>query len=156
MARGRNAGPGMRTQTIGILFGGVLAALFFGLSGAFVKAATQAGIGTGLFLFCSGLGTALAGLLLFLFLPDKTFSFRSATFSWLVGSSWALGAGLVAFAIAKYDMPISKLVPIYNTNTLITVLIGFVVFLEWRDVNPTKLLLGAVLVLVGTTLVATS
>ncbi len=73
-----------------------------------------------------------------------------------MGVSWALGAGLVAVAIAKYGMPISKLVPIYNTNTLITVLIGFVVFLEWRDVNPAKLLIGAALVLVGTTLVATS
>lgn len=146
----------MSTQTVGILLGGVLAAVFFGLSGAFVKSATQGGIGTGLFLLCAALGTGLAGLLLFLFLPDKTFSLRSGAYSSLTGLSWALGAGLVSVAIAKYAMPISKLVPIYNTNTLITVLIGLVVFLEWKDVNPAKLLIGAVFVIVGTTLVATS
>ena len=153
---GRHAEPTMSTQTVGILLGGVLAAVFFGLSGAFVKSATQAGIGTGLFLLCAGIGTGLAGLLLFLLLPDKTFSLRSGAYSSLTGLSWALGAGLVSVAIAKYAMPISKLVPIYNTNTLITVLIGLVIFLEWKDVNPAKLLLGAVLVIVGTTLVATS
>lgn len=70
----------MSTQTVGILLGGVLAELCFGLLGAFVKSATQDGIGTGLFLLYAGLETGLAGLLLFLVLPDKTFSLRSSNY----------------------------------------------------------------------------
>lgn len=118
-----------------IIMGGILPALFFGLAGVFTKPSTQAGIGTGLYLVCVGLAAALVGLVLHLLVPDKTISIRSGGFAVLVGLTWAVAAGLVAFALSKYSTPISKLVPLYNMNTLVAVCIGLVAFAEWKDVH---------------------
>ncbi len=89
-------------------------------------------------------------------MPDKTVSFRSGTFAFLGGFTWAIAAGLVAFALSKYGLPISKLVPLYNMNTLVAVLIGRVVFSEAKDMNTTKLIIGSILIVMGGSLVATS
>ena len=73
-----------------------------------------------------------------------------------MGLTWAVAAGLVAFALSKYSTPISKLVPLYNMNTLVAVCIGLVAFAEWKDVHISKLIIGSVLVVIGGTLVANS
>jgi uncharacterized membrane protein len=137
-----------------IIMGGILPALLFGLAGVFAKPSTQAGIGTGLYLVCVGLAAALVGLVLHLSLPDKTISIRSGGFAVLVGLTWGFAAGLVAFTLTKYSTPISKLVPLYNMNTLVAVGIGLVAFAEWKDVHVPRLIVGSVLVVLGGTLVA--
>ncbi len=146
----------MTAQTLGIVIGGFLPALFFGLSGVFAKPATQAGIGTGLYILFVGLAAAFVGLAIYLLDPVKTLSFRSGLFASLVGITWAIAAGLVAFALSKYDVPIAKLVPLYNMNTLVAVLIGLVVFAESKDLNTTRLVVGSVFIIAGGSLVATA
>ena len=148
---------GMRKMTQNmhaIIMGGILPALFFGIAGVFAKPSTQAGIGTGPYLVCVGLAVALVGLVFHLSIPDKTISIRSGGFAVLVGLTWGFAAGLVAFTLSKYATPISKLVPLYNMNTLVAVCIGLVVFAEWKDVHISKLIIGSVLVVIGGTLVA--
>jgi uncharacterized membrane protein len=139
-----------------IIIGGILPAVFFGLAGVFAKPSTQAGIGTGLYLVCVGLSAALVGLVFHLSVPDKTISIRSGGFAILVGLTWAVAAGLVAFTLSKYSTPISKLVPLYNMNTLVAVCIGLVAFAEWKDVHVPQLIVGSLLVVIGGTLVANS
>jgi uncharacterized membrane protein len=139
-----------------IIMGGILPAVFFGLAGVFAKPSTQAGIGTGLYLVCVGLSAALVGLVFHLSVPDKTISIRSGGFAILVGLTWAFAAGLVAFTLSKYSTPISKLVPLYNMNTLVAVCIGLVAFAEWKDVHVPQLIVGSLLVVIGGTLVANS
>ena len=146
----------MSASMAGVIVGGLLPALFFGISGAFAKPSMQAGIGIGLYLICVGLAAAAAGSCFYLFSPDKTLSFRSGGYALLVGVCWAIAAGLVALALTKYGVPVAKLVPLYNMNTLVTVFIGLVVFAEWKDVSMLKLALGSLLVVAGGTLVATS
>lgn len=136
------------------IMGGILPAVFFGLAGVFAKPSTQAGIGTGLYLVCVGLAAALVGLVFHLSLPDKAISLRSGGFAVLVGLTWGFAAGLVAFTLSKYAAPISRLVPLYNMNTLVAVCIGLIAFAEWRDVHVPQLIAGSVLVVVGGTLVA--
>ena len=137
-----------------IIMGGILPALFFGIAGAFAKPSTQAGIGTGLYLVCVGLAVAVIGLVFHLSLPDKTLSLRSGGFTVLVGLTWGIAAGMVAFTLTKYSAPISQLVPLYNMNTLVAVCIGLVAFAEWKDVHVPQLIAGSVLVVLGGTLVA--
>ena len=67
-----------------------------------------------------------------------------------------IGAGLVALAVVRFAAPISKLAPLYNTNTLVTVLLGLWLYAEWQEVNTAKLLLGSALVVTGTVLVGQS
>lgn len=141
----------------GILIGGLLPALFFGLSGVLAKAATQGNaIGLGLYLILVGLAAALVGLLFYLVGPGETVALRSGVYASLVGATWGIAAGLVAFALLRYRIPIAALVPLYNMNTLVAVVIGLVWFAEWKEVNAVKLVIGSLCIVVGGSLVATA
>ena len=146
----------MTNQTIGLLIGGLLPAVFYGISGVFAKPATEAGIGIGLYILLIGLAVSLTGLLIYGFSPDNTISLRSGIFTVAVGLTWAISAAGVAVALASYQVPVSRLVPLYNMNTLVAVLLGLVIFAEWKDVQTAKLVGGAVLIAIGGSMVATS
>ena len=146
----------MSSQTMGLVIGGFLPAIFFGLSGVFAKPSNQLGIGTGLYLMLVGFAAIIVGFALYFLLPDKRISFQSGIYAFLVGLTWAFAAGLVAIALSKYSASISKLVPLYNTNTLIAVAIGLIVFAEWKEINIVKLIIGSVLIVLGCTFVVKS
>lgn len=139
-----------------MLIGGIIPAVFFGVSGAFAKSSNQAGIGTGLYLVCIGLSVTLVGVCYYLLVPDRSISLRSGLFASLVGLTWAIAAGMVALVLTRYGVPVSKLAPLYNMNTLVTVLIGLFLFAEWKDVQALKLLLGTGFVVLGGIIVANS
>lgn len=127
----------MSPQVMGLVVGGLVPAVAYALFAIWTKSGSQAGIGAGPFMVL--IGTACV---------------QSAGWSFAAGVVWAAGTGLVSFALTRYGIPISKLNPIYNTNTLITVLLGLVVFSEWKQVNALQLLGGATLILVGSLLVS--
>lgn len=143
-------------QLNGIIVGGLIPALFFGISGIFVKASTSSGIGLGVYLLAVGVGVLVAGMVFYYFEPEVDINICSGLFAWSAGFFWAVGGGLLALALLKYGTPIATLVPLYNMNTLITVLLGLIIFSEWQDVNLMKLLWGTLLIMVGGSLVATS
>ena len=70
----------------------------------------------------------------------------------LSGCLWALGMIVAVLAISK-GADISKLVPIYNTNTLIAVFIG-ILFLHEIPNDWFKVVSGAVLIVIGAVLVS--
>ncbi len=144
----------MKSENMALILGGILPALLFGLAGVFQKASNQ--IGTGIYLFMIGIGVCLVGATLFIIKPDHTFSINSGIFALLIGISWAAGMGLVAITLHTYATPLARLVPIYNMNTLVAVLLALVIFAEWRDVSGLKLMSGAILITIGGTLVANS
>lgn len=71
-----------------------------------------------------------------------------------IGASWAAGMALVALALTRYGVPLSKLAPLYNMNTLVVVLLALIVFAEAREVAFPRLLLGTLLILAGGVVVA--
>lgn len=93
----------MSNQAIGMMLGGILAAVLYGFSGIFAKASNQAGIGLGWYLLISGLTIAMVGALSF-----------------------------------------------------VAVLLALWIFAEWKQVHVVRLLIGALLIVVGGTLVARS
>jgi hypothetical protein len=142
-------------QTLGILVGGLVPAVGYSVFALGTKLAAQAGLGAGPLLVLTGFACAITGAGFWWLLPSAI-DLRSGTWGLVAGFAWALGTGLVSFALLKWGVPISKLNPIYNTNTLITVVLGLVVFSEWKQVNPLTLVGGAVLILLGSLLVSTS
>lgn len=131
------------------MVGGVLAAVAFGISIVFSKAANKVGIGIGPYLLITGVTVLIIGFIFLAITRDTTVSWTSGLHSVGMGAFWALGIGLVAIALTKYGMPLSKLAPLFNINTLIAVGLGLWIFAEWKDVNVVKLLVGAALIIVG-------
>ena len=138
---------------MGIVVGGLVPAVGYALFAIWTKFGTEAGIGTGPFLLLVGLACAAVGAVFSWLLPF-TWNARSAAYSLAAGAVWAAGSGFVAFALTRYGVPVSKLNPLYNTNTLITVVLGLVIFSEWKQVDAKQLLAGAVLILAGSLLVS--
>lgn len=142
----------MTSTTIGLLIGGLIPAVAY----AFTQVCQRAGVGLGVALYLTivGLTVAVTGGVLLLFDRSAVWSGRLALFAVGNGFFFAVGTGLVSVAILKYHTPMAKLVPLYNMNTLIGVLLILWIFAEWKQVKPLQLLIGALLIMIGGTLVA--
>ena len=139
-----------------LLIGGLLPALLFGLSGVIQKTCARTGIGTGPYLAITGLVVAAVGLVFAVAERDVTVGRAGATFTALFGACWALGIGCIAIALRRYGGQISQLVPLYNMNTLVAVLIGLVVLSEWREMHWGRLLMASALIVSGGILAASA
>jgi len=138
----------------GILIGGLLPALLYSFSATLQKASTRAGIGMALLMVFVSAGVFIASCAMYFVMPDSTVNIRSALYAMALGVCWCLGTGAVGLALVRYNVPLSKLVPLYNMNTLITVIFGLIVFMEWKQVDKIQLIAGAILVVVGGIMVA--
>ncbi|MDO8648919.1 MAG: hypothetical protein Q7R81_03985 [Candidatus Peregrinibacteria bacterium] len=143
-------------NVLGILIGGVAAAVLYGVSGVFSKASTREGIGIGVFLVIIGGAIALTGIVIAIVWPGRVPNGRATAYAAALGFTWALGTVCVALALVRYQIPLGKLAPLYNMNTLVAVILSLIVFAEWQQVRMAQLLLGAVLIVVGGLLVARS
>jgi uncharacterized membrane protein len=146
----------MSKAFLGIVLGGLVPALCFGLSSVFAKSSAVAGISSALYTFLAGIAVASVGLTMYLWDPDSTLSTRSALYAALAGSCWAVGAGCLSYALTRYSIPVSKLVPLHNMNALVAIAIGLIFFAEWNEVQVAKLLLGSALIIVGGVIVSNS
>ncbi len=144
----------MDHKIIAIVLGGVLPALMLGIASIFQKGSASGGIGTGPFLIGVGITTVIVGSI-FLFVEKQVaITGQNAAFTLLYGLLWATATGFVAIALSRYGGQISQLVPLVNMNTLAAVVLGLIIFAEWRNVDPWKLLAAAVLIVAGGVLAA--
>lgn len=144
----------MTTQTIGLLIGGLVPAFLFTISNLGSKGAMQAGIGMGPYILMIGIGVMVTGCIAYLIWPDHSVSLKSGTIALCFGISWGIGVGCVGFAIAQYGSNIGQLAPLFNINTLFTVVIALWLFSEWKNVHVPQLVLGSLFIIIGATLVA--
>lgn len=144
----------MTSQQLGLIIGGLLPALFYGISSVFAKSSTNAGMSVGGHLFVIGIAISITGVLFNFLLPGNIPSLLAVTSSSMQGVFWGLGTGCVVLGLLKYQAPLAKLVPLYNMNTLVTSGLALVIFSEWRAVNPLQLLIGAGLIIAGGILVS--
>ncbi len=145
----------MTETQLGILIGGLVPALLFGVSGICQKFSNQHGISTGVYVLSVGIGVVLVGVALCLWNSSQTWSVRSVVPAIVMGLAWGSGVVLVAVAINQYGMPLSVLAPLYNMNTLVAVVGALFIFSEWRDVNVVRLVIGSLLIIGGGVLVST-
>jgi uncharacterized membrane protein len=145
----------MDNKQIAIVLGGILPAILLGLSSIFQKLSTNHGISTGPFLIGVGLTTALIGGLFMVF-EEVKLTTPAMLYTCGFGIFWACATGCIAIALNHYNAQISQLVPLYNMNTLVAVLIGLIVLSEWRNVDPIRILIAAVLIIAGGVLASRS
>ena len=144
----------MPTAWKGLLVGGLLPALCFGMTGVLQKVYGRAGGGAGWYLPLVGLGVAATGLAALPLLGDRAMTARAGVVALGIGLSWGLGMIAVMIGLSRFGAPLSKLAPLYNLNTLVVVVLALVLFAESREVDTPKLLGGAALIMAGAALVA--
>lgn len=143
----------MASNLIGLLVGGIVPALLYGVSSVFAKASANGGMSVGGHLLWVGLAISLTGLVFSLGMPGPI-PMAAVGASALQGVLWGLGTGCVVLGIVRYQAPLAKLVPLYNMNTLVTAGLALVLFAEGQQVNSPQLLLGAGLIVLGGVLVS--
>ena len=144
----------MTAKTSALLIGGFLPALIYGGSALFQKMSTNLGISISAYLVAVGVGVAIAGVGFYFFDNTLSYSIKASSYAGVFGLTWGVASGLVAYSLLHFDIPIAQLVPLYNMNTLVAVVLALLVFSEWRDLHVAKLLSGSVLIVVGAILVA--
>jgi uncharacterized membrane protein len=146
----------MTSKSTALILGGFLPALIYGGSAVFQKISTSLGISLSAYLVATGLGVAMVGIGFYIFDNSFVFSVKSGFYAYAFGLTWGIASGLVAYTLLNFEVPISQLVPLYNMNTLVAVILALIVFSEWKDLHMIKLLSGSALIVVGAILVANS
>lgn len=144
----------MPSKTVALLIGGFLPAVIYGGSALFQKLSTSIGISISTYLIAVGVGVIAAGFGFYFFDNSVSFSFKASSYAGIFGLTWGIASGLVAYSLLHFDVPISQLVPLYNMNTLVAVLLALVIFSEWKDLHTIKLLSGSILIVIGAIFVA--
>ena len=134
---------------------GLIAAVCFGVNGIIYKMAQQKGNFSpyyGVFVF--GIGILAVFGLFFMFNFDSNFEWKSSGLLFVSGMIWAFG--MLAVAIAIYQKAdLARLAPIYNINTLVTVLLGIIFLKEIPDMSQmVRVIGGAILIVVGAIMVS--
>ena len=128
---------------------GIIAAFCFGIQTVIYKYAAQKG---NLSPYYSSFLVALGIVLLFK--PGYSFDWKSNGLLFISGLIWGIGFLAVAIAISQ-NADVARLAPIYNTNTLITVLLGILILKEVPDATHIfRVVSGAVMIVVGAILVS--
>ncbi len=146
----------MNSNYLGMILGGIIPAIIFGIGGIFVKASNQQGISFNYFTLLSGIGVIVISILSFIVFEEKLINIKSGLNAFLVGSTWACGVLLVAIALTKYNTPMSIISPLNGTACLFTVLLALFIFSEWKEIHAIRLFIGTILIIAGAMLVSTS
>ena len=143
----------MNHSMVGIVIGGIIPAFVFGGYGVMQKQCMRAGLGVaGFFLVLGGTVTVCA-LAVCAWAPGGVPPLGAALSAIGYALFWSLGIGLILLAVDRFSASISQLAPLYNSATLITVLLGLWLFAEWKEVGALPLLLGAVAIVTGAVIV---
>ena len=139
-----------------IVIGGLVPAFAFGIAAIFQKGAMLNGVGPGTYMVYDGLVLVACGVLLRAFLGEGAWAPPGMPLALLGGLCFAIATGALSFALQRMGAPISLLAPITVISTLVTVALGFLIFHEHEGTDAVRLMGGALLVVAGAALVATS
>ncbi len=143
-------------QTVGLIIGGLFPAVMFSFSNIFMKGSMERSTSFAIYLISVGIAVIVTGSTILFFTRDKSFTFLGSSLAFLGGLTWAIGVFGALYAINRFDTPLSKLAPLFNMNTLFTVLLALWIFAEWKQVKVPHLLMGSFLIVIGGVLVSKS
>ena len=139
-----------------LLIGGYFPAFLWGVTAIIQKQSAQAATGPALYLIAYGGSPAIVGMVWAWVWQPSLWTGQGIVFATTAGVCFGTATGLINYALSTYATPVSKLAPIWSCNVLVTLAIGATVLGEAAEVNPVKLMTGAVLIVGGAVLVGTS
>lgn len=148
---------GVRLVTFsGLLIGGAIPAVCLGLGTVFMRASFGAGASIPLYLAVVGSVVALLGWTAFFWTGTPIPTFRPVLFAAAMGTTWTLAIACMAYGMSVLKLPVSVIAPLTNSNAVVAVLVGTVVFAEWRNLNLSLVAIGTVLICAGATVISLS
>ena len=133
---------------------GIIAAVFFGINTVIFKIAIQKGnLNPAYASLAFGIGIIITFLIYYFVNPNWQFELKSTSIAVFAGILWAIGLIAVTIAISQKGN-IAQLAPIYNTNTIITVILGIILLKEIPDMSQMiRIIIGAFMIVAGAVLV---
>lgn len=137
-----------------LFVGGVAPAILWGITAIFQKQSATAGAGSSAYLITFGLTLVLTGTIAAFLWRPAPWTVEGIGSAALAGICFALGTGLISYALFSYGVPVSKLAPIWSCNVLVTLAVGAIFLGEASQVDLLKLSLGTLLIIGGAILVS--
>lgn len=134
---------------------GIFASLAWGTYVILLKKATSEqyyGLSSVMTFFIMSIGILFVSVVGFSLDGSKMFFKQGMGIAFTSGLVWGIGMSSVIFALSSTKTLVSKLTPLYNTNTLIAVLLGIVLLNEMPG-QRVATVAGAILVVLGGILV---
>lgn len=134
---------------------GILASLSWGTYVILLKKATSEqyyGLAPFTAFFVMSLGILFVSTIGFLLEGSGAFFEQGMSIAFASGLLWGIGMSSATFALSSEKTLVSKLTPLYNTNTLVAVLLGILLLGEVPE-QQVVVLVGAILVVFGGILV---
>jgi len=134
---------------------GIIASVAWGIYVILLKKATSEqyyGLAPSRTFFIMSLGILLVSAVGFLLEEKGKFFEQGMGVAFASGLLWGAGMSSITFALSSAKTLVSKLTPLYNTNTLVAVLLGILLLNEVPE-QRMVVLVGAILVVLGGILV---
>lgn len=139
------------------IFYGLAAAVCFGINTVLYKISVTKGSGLNPFI---AILSVAAGIFLFFLiasikhLPSFNSNWQNVAIAFASGIIWAAGMLMIVLAIS-HNVPIAKLAPLFNTNTIITVCLGLFLLKEIPSAaGVVKVIAGTILIVAGAIVVS--
>jgi uncharacterized membrane protein len=141
-----------------VLFG-IIAAICFGASALFAKVALSdkhANMSVAVVALLTGIG--IMGIMLLTFFATNKGESLTPTqigLGLLIGVLWAIGNVFIIYAL-KNGADLSRMAPLYNTNTLIAVFLSIILLKELPNSSDAlRVIFGAIMIFIGGILITT-
>jgi drug/metabolite transporter (DMT)-like permease len=144
----------MNSQYLAILIGGIIPAFCFGLTGILAKASMDKGIDIASYLFSVGVGVIAYGIAALFIVSERSFNITSGAYAAGAGLIWAVGISMFTYALVVHKASVSAITPFHSGAVLVSVLLAFAIFAEWKTVNVPLLLIGSIFMIAGGAIVA--
>ncbi|MDF3822321.1 hypothetical protein P3G55_20625 [Leptospira sp. 96542] len=139
-----------------LLIGGLIPSFLLGLGTVLMKFSIKAGMSLPGYLVIVGFTISIYGTIFCYVSGNNGFPIHSIFFAIVMGVSWATAIFCMSYGLSVLKIPISIISPLTNTNALIAVILGALVFAEWKDLNMIKILIGTILIITGATIVSSA
>lgn len=144
----------MNTQEL--LIGGIAPAVLLGVGTVLMRFSIGAGASVPVYLAVVGTMIALIGWVAVLVSGQGHGGWRSIGAAMAMATTWSGAIACMAYGLGTLRLPVSVIAPLTNSNALVAVALGALVFGEWRELHMWQAGLGTLLICAGAMLVSIS
>lgn len=142
----------------GLVIGGIIPAICLGLGTLFVRASLGAGASIPTYVAIVGTTIGVLGWASMAVTGHTAGLGATPAVGWAacMGVVWSLAIACISYAMATLKIPVSIIAPFTNSNCVVALVGGALVFSEWHHINGPRALAGTLLVVAGASVVATA